>query len=412
MTLRGGAVGGVRGANLTAIASYNQAVVLDVIRRAPGGIERLQIAELTGLVPQSISNTTRRLIDEGLIQEEGRSTPVGRGKPAALLRLRPRARFAVGVHIDANVVGYALVDLGCNVVRAHLSATPPADDPARALDEMTENITQLIKRARVRKSAVLGVGVCAPGPLDTGRGVIGGPRHLSQWRDVAVREAIVQATGLPVLLEKDVTAAIVGELWTRMGPRDRSLAYVYLGAGIGIGVALRGEPVRGVFGNAGEGGTLVVDTDRPAPIGGTRMLGHLVDPAQLLEDARAAGALPPSDGAKPPTFDDLVAAARAGYEGANAVFSKAGSYIADGVVGVVNLLDVDEVVFGGPAWARVGDLVLPTFQERVATSPLRSTKRPITVTLPRNADDVAALGAACLVLDATLSPRSTGMLIA
>ncbi|HEU5222470.1 MAG TPA: ROK family transcriptional regulator [Candidatus Lumbricidophila sp.] len=396
---------------MTAIATYNQAVVLDIIRRAPDGIGRARLAELTGLVPQSISNTTRKLLDEGLI-EECRTAPVGRGKPPMVLRLRPEARYAVGVHIDADVVGYALVDLGCNVVASHVSATPPANDATSALAELTENVTRLLESSGVRRSAVLGVGVGAPGPLDTSHGVIGGPRHLDQWRDVPIRDAIVRATGLPVLLEKDVTAAIVGELWTAMGRRDRSLTYVYLGAGVGIGAALCGEPVRGVHGNAGEGGTLVIDTDRPAAIGGTRMLGHLVDPAQLLEDAAASGGIPTTEPGRTPTIGDLVAAARGGHPGACAVFARAGSHIADAVVSVVNLLDVDEVVFGGPAWPHVGELLLPEFQHRLDTSPLRSTPRPLTVTLPRSTDDVAALGAACLVLDASLSPRSSGMLIA
>src|SRR5690242_3813611 len=58
------------GTNLPKVGRYNQAVVLDQIQLADG-ISRVEIAERTGLTPQTVSGIVRRLIDEGMVREDG-----------------------------------------------------------------------------------------------------------------------------------------------------------------------------------------------------------------------------------------------------------------------------------------------------------------------------------------------------
>lgn len=54
-----------RGSNLPAVGTYNQTLVLDLIRRSPGGISRIELAARTGLSAQTLSNVARRLVAEG-----------------------------------------------------------------------------------------------------------------------------------------------------------------------------------------------------------------------------------------------------------------------------------------------------------------------------------------------------------
>ncbi|TDV57863.1 ROK family transcriptional regulator [Actinophytocola oryzae] len=396
-----------RGTNLPAVGGFNQTVILDLIRRSGGGLSRVEIAEQTGLSAPTISNVCRRLLEDGLIVETGKRIQ-GPGKPRVILELDPKSRFALGVHLDPAVVTYAVLDLHGDVVSHMRRRTPSSGRPAKTVTAMASAIDEVVARSGVDRERLLGLGIAAPGPIDAARGIVVDPPLLEGWQNVPLRDALADATGLPVLLEKDVTAAVVAELWRNSERED--FAFFYLGTGIGVGLALGGEVLRGATGNAGEGGTLVVSGDLP-PKRRSDMLGHVATPPLLVAQAIDAGVL--ADRADPvdEMFAELVAAAEAGDTAATAILDRAARLIASSIVSIVNLLDVAEVVFGGPYWDRVADRFLATIGELVNSSAHRVTRHPVTVSTSSIGADVAAAGAACLVLDTSLSPRTSSLLI-
>src|SRR5438132_10565923 len=80
-----------RGTNLPRMGDFNLTVILDAIRRAPAGLSRVELAQLVGLSPQTISNISRRLLDQDLIVEAGKEG-TGPGKPRTMLRLNSSGR--------------------------------------------------------------------------------------------------------------------------------------------------------------------------------------------------------------------------------------------------------------------------------------------------------------------------------
>ena len=89
----------------------------------------------------------------------------------------------------------------------------------------------------------------------------------------------------------------------------------------------------------------------------------------------------------------------------------AGTVMGNAVVLIVNLLDIDRVVFGGPFWSRIASAALPAARTAIVGSPLLVPKHAGQVVESDRGADVAAVGAACLVLDAALSPRASTLLI-
>ncbi len=410
-----------RGANLPSIGGFNRTVVLDAVRRSPDGLSRVELAARTGLSAQTVSNVTRFLIEAGMIAESG-TVVAGRGKPRTILRLEASSRFAVGVHVDPAVVTYVLLDLAGTVVAETTTSTPSADDPAQVVRTIASAIGRLVADARVDVEAVLGVGIASPGPIDVDAGVVLDPPFLPRWRDVPLRDALAEATGFPVLLEKDVTAAVVGEMFLAGEASARNFAFVYFGTGFGVGLVVDHEPVRGVGSNAGDAGHIMVDQGALAgtPDGaGTRgEVGAAVAPDRLVAIARERGiALPgPADGdddaaAVQRAWEALGAAIDRGEPAAVALASDAGTVMGNAVVLIVNLLDIDRVVFGGPFWSRIAPVALPAARDAVVGSPLLVPKHPVAVQDSGRGADVAAVGAACLVLDAALSPRASALLI-
>ena len=54
------------------MGGFNQAVVPDAIRRSPHGLSRVELAAISGLSAQTLSNIARRLLDQELILESGK----------------------------------------------------------------------------------------------------------------------------------------------------------------------------------------------------------------------------------------------------------------------------------------------------------------------------------------------------
>lgn len=404
-----------RGTNLPAIGGFNQTVILDLIRRTQDGLSRVEIAGKTGLSTQTISNVTRRLLDDDLIVEAGKHIQ-GRGKPRVILQLNPESRYAIGVHIDPTIITYVVLDLRGWVVAHEQARTPEASSPDEVVRAMAESVDKLIDAAGVDRARVLGIGIASPGPIDSERGLVVDPPLLDGWRMVPLRDAIAKATGFPVVLEKDVNAAAVAELWIRGNESDADFAFFYLGTGIGIGFALEGNVLRGASGNAGEGGTMVVSSRELPPNRKSEMIGHLATPQYLVEQAVEAGVLveapnPHDLAAIDDSYTLLVELADGGDQAAGAVLDRAARFIGSVLVSIVNLLDLDEIVFGGPHWSRVADRFRGVIADMMANSPDRVTHHRVLLKDSVVGEDVAAVGAACLVLDTSLSPRASSLLI-
>lgn len=396
-----------RGTNLPRMGDFNQSVILEAIRRSGDGLSRIELVDETGLSAQTVTNITRRLLDEKVIAEAGR-TINGPGKPRVTLRLIAESRYSVGVHLDPAVITVVLLDIAGTVVRRHVVRTSERD-PRRIVETMASTIDALIHDAGIDRRAIAGVGIAAPGPLDADRGTVIDPPKLAGWHRVPLRAVLAEATGLDVTLEKDTTAAAVGEQWTGRWDADRSFLFVYLGTGIGASLVRDSEAVRGSSHNWGEIGHIIVDPDGPDCVCGSRGCVEVVcTPQAIVERAERTGVLD-GGGELEERFTLLCDRAQAGDPAALGVIEGAAGHLAVLISALTNAMDVDRVVLGGPFWTRVEEVYLrelpPLLERRNATRALRALPVDGTVV----GDDVAAVGAACVVLDEVLSPRPSDL---
>ncbi|GAA3102132.1 putative NBD/HSP70 family sugar kinase [Kribbella aluminosa] len=395
-----------RGTNLDRVGGFNDAVVLDAIRRSEQ-LSRVELAEATGLSGQAISNIARRLLDAGLVREAGVLRGAGLGKPRTLLELEPTGRYAVGVHLDPSVVTVVLLDLTGEVV-ARRPVDQYADDPDLLIDGIAKTIEEVIAESGAVRDRVTGVGIAAPGPIDVERGVVVDPPNLSAWHLVPLCDQLQERTGLPVVLDKDVTAAAAAEKWAGQGG---SFVFFYLGTGVGAGLVIGDEVVRGSSSNVGEIGHVIVDPDGPVCYCGRRgCVGEASQPRYLVQQAVRAGVL--ADGidlddrpAVEEAFARLCALAADGSTGARQIVVQLAVRIAKVVEDVANLLDLDRVVFGGPHWEHLAPVLNDAVRAALDGRFLLQAVHPFEVTGTALGTDVGAIGAASLVLDRTFSPN-------
>ncbi|NYI06768.1 ROK family transcriptional regulator [Allostreptomyces psammosilenae] len=395
----------------------SRAAVLDVIRAA-GTISRVGLIDATGFTGATISTVVRRLIQDGLVLESGRAESTG-GKPRVLLQLNQSSRYAVGVHLDHAGIAYVLTNLGGSVVARTARPGVGAEEPQAVVDRMSGEVEALIDGAGVERGRVLGLGLVSPGPLTPTSGMRLTPPSMRHWEDFPLDRALSEATGLPVILDNDATAAALGEHWSGLVGQTSTFAALYMGSGIGAGLMVNGVAYRGASGNAGEIGHICLDVDGPecwcGARGCTEVLGG---PAAVVAAARAdakvarAAGLTGRKRSRPSVAAEFAAVARAarrGEPGARAILERSARYLAVAARTLANVMDVELLVLTGPSLAIAGSTYLPVVQEELDRAFFPRAAHRVEVRLSRSAATASAIGAATMVLQSELVPLRQGL---
>ncbi|PWC04647.1 ROK family transcriptional regulator [Mycetocola zhujimingii] len=382
---------------------------LDLIRSS-GPISRVELAELTGLTQATISTVVRELLTDGVISETGRGESTG-GKPRMRLEINPASRLGIGVHIGQDYITYIVADLAGTVVGRKRVDGPGDDSPVSVVARMTDDIESLIVGLDLDRHSLVGMGLAMPGPIDRIAGTVRGVPSLLGWTEFPIRRALATTTGLQVELDNDATAAAIGEYWLGATVGYGSYASVYMGSGIGSGIVVDGTIYHGLSANVGEIGHVTVDARGPlCPCGNFGCLELFAGPRAIMNkatDAVARGELDiPLTGKTSVDFAALGTAAARGDATASALIQESADYMASAIVSMVNLFDLPLIVLAGNAFSTTGSIYVRTITRVLAERAMVRDIHPIEVRVSVNGNDAAALGAATLVLQERLSPRS------
>jgi glucokinase len=254
----------------------------------------------------------------------------------------------IGIDLGGTQVRAGLVRDGVVLARA-ARPTDTAGGPAAVLAQFDALIAEVRATTAV---APVGIGMCAPGPLDSLTGVVLDIPTLPGWQDFPVRDALAERYGLPALLENDGIAAAFGEWRFGAGRGAQNLVYVTVSTGIGGGVVADGRLLHGRRGMAGHVGHLRLAPEGPrCPCGGIGCFEAFASGSALGRRAREAT---PASGflAEAATHERVearhaVAGARAGDSACRALLDEEADYLAQGFISLVHLFSPELIVLGG-----------------------------------------------------------------
>jgi predicted NBD/HSP70 family sugar kinase len=383
------------GTNPERTRSHNRRVVLETVRQR-GQLGRSDIAVLTKLTAQAVSNIVAELVEEGFLIELGRRR-TARGQPPVEFAVNPEGGMTAGMEIAADHVTTVLVDLAGRI-RAQRIA-PLADTTVAGVQKAAAAELSAVRRAAGLPERLLGCGVVMPGPFEIDGMNSVGTSPLPGWAGQDAAQLLQDALNTPVAIENDANAAAVGEHLHGLGRNLRHFCQIYFGAGLGLGVIVAGQPYRGAFGNAGEIGHIpVVKDGRACACGGHGCLERYASFHALAETLGEAG------------FAEIgpEQVARLHAQGHPALvgwIAEAAGLLARIVTMLENLFDPETVILGG----EMPDTVIDALITAMAPLPISVANRPGR-TIPRvqrggTGRLTAALGAAALPLLDTMTPK-------
>jgi glucokinase len=268
-------------------------------------------------------------------------------------------RLVVGVDLGGtSIVVGTLPEDGRALYGLATEPTPVQDGPDAVADCMVGLIRRSIDATRRELGAgiqVAGVGVGAPGPLDTARGIVVVAPNLG-WKDMPLRDRIARGTDLDATLENDANCATLGEWWRGAAQGGRYVVGFTIGTGIGGGIVLDGRIYHGASDVAAEFGHMTIDvTGRRCKCGNYGCLeAYASGPAIAARAVEEIEAGTPS--AIPGYVDGQLArvtaqtvyqAAQDGDEVALEVVRDTARFLGTGVANLVNILNPDVVVIAG-----------------------------------------------------------------
>jgi len=172
-------------------------------------------------------------------------------------------RFVLGIDIGGtNLVVGSVVEDGSAVLATDSEPTHAEAGATDVLDRLVGLAERAIAATRRQApgAEILGVGVGAPGPLDTKRGIVLLTPNLG-WVNMPLRQIIHDRLGLPAALDNDANCAVLGEWWVGAARGARHAIGITIGTGIGGGLILDGKLYHGASDVAGEIGHTTIDTE-------------------------------------------------------------------------------------------------------------------------------------------------------
>jgi predicted NBD/HSP70 family sugar kinase len=343
-------------------------------------VSRADLARLMNTNRANITFLINELLEENLVREGAQGSEKVRGRKPTFLYLNSQKHFAVAVDIRASRTFLMITDaLGKQIGEVTSMATEL--DPVKFVKSLGARIREIVG-TKLEASNCEGIGIVVPGMLDRKSSVVLHAPTLG-WRDVNLLTPLQKEfDGIKVHLENSGKACALSQIWaTRTdGIGFNDLVFVSVSDGVGVGIVIGGELIRGRHNTAGEFGHVPLSIDGPPCSCGANgcweaYISNLATLSRYFGKNLLRRQPQPLETAEF-TIGDLISSARGGDSKALTALHSTARYLGLGLASIINAVDPSCVYVGGEiteAWDLIESEVHDAIKVRTLTKELGAT---------------------------------------
>lgn len=311
------------------------------------------------------------------------------------------SQYVFGVDIGGTTVKLGLFDVKGIFLEKWEIPTRTEESGSHILSDVAESIKAKMDEKQIQAEDVAGVGVGAPGPIDSA-GVVHKAVNLG-WDTFSIKVTLEEILHVPVMAGNDANVAALGEMWKGGGQGSKDLIVVTLGTGVGGGIIIDGKMLTGAVGAGGEIGHIHVE-DNETEYCGCGNVGCLEQYASATGITRLANRRL-QESSKDSILRGQEVSAKAVFDAvkekdelAMEVAEEFGRYLGNGLAVVADVVNPEAIVIGGGV-SKAGEILMdyikPYYEKNVFHG-----SRDVKFSLATLGNDAGIYGAAKLVLDA------------
>lgn len=366
----------------------NRTILLDTVHKF-GAMTQIELAEIAGLSPATVSNLVHQLVDENILETQ---TTTRNGRRATLVTLVRKQGVSVGISIDRRAMMINLIDNTNQILAEHTLPLQPDHKPDDVVERALLLINETVDAIGASASEILSIGIAVGAPVDSRTHRISIAGILRGWEDVDLAAPFKETFHVPVYVNNDAGMAALAEARVGAAIGHKNFVYVRAGnGGVGSGIFINGRLWNGVTGLAGEIGHIQVD-----PLGSICSCGNRGCLNTIVDEDRLVSLLSVTHGDM--TLDDLIDSANNGDPGCRRVIADAATRIGTVVASLCIIMDPEIVVVGGKL-SETNQIFLDPLQEALRRLLFPDVLVPIQVLQAKHHTGDGALGSAIFAME-------------
>ena len=316
-----------------------------------------------------------------------------------------KAEYLVGVDMGGTKILAGVFKHSLECVGSSKLSTKSQRGVEAVIERVARCVRDAVDEADLSLKQVAGVGIGAPGAVDSIEGRVIFAPNLEGWKDVPLKKALEKHLGVPVFVENDCNIAVLGVHVAELKAKPRNLIGIFVGTGIGGGLILHGDLYGGNNHTAGEIGHMVLDISGPkCGCGNKGCFEALASRTAIFQQIKAGV----KDGQKTLLTEmlgadlsdlrsgDLRKAIRRGDKFVDKVVESAAEYIGIGIANLVNIFSPEVVVLGGGVLEALADEMMSVIVETAQDYAMPGTMKGVEIIASKLGDNAGITGGAVL----------------
>ncbi len=365
-----------------------------------------ELSKLLGISMPTTLVLVNDLIGEGLVVSLGTGNSTGGRKPS-MYGLSDESAFVIACDMGRYTAKMALFNCRNERITPLTFIDTHIDDP-QLVDKLHEAAGKMIRDFHIPFEKIIGLGVDMPGLVDARQGI---NYTIKEKPDQPIRDLLQERFGMKVYVDNDARMQAFGEYTFGKARGSRNAVIINWSWGLGLGFILNDRLYGGTTGFAGEFSHIQMQEDGDLCICGKRgCLETVASSNAILKLAREGisegkiSQLTRQFAGNPSglTPEHVIAAARLGDEFSISVLSKTGIMFGKGLSYLIQLLNPEIIVLGGPV-AKANQFVLTPIQQALNRYCLEQILQNTTIVTSDIDEQSGLLGTAAMLFQQVFS---------